>query len=1213
MPASVDPEAQTVVVVNDDPTQLKLLAGLLRKHVGHVLSCHSVEETLSRLVSPNPPDLIITDLHMPGIDGWRFCRLLRSPEYARFNTTPILVVSATFAGQDPTHITSELGANAFLPLPVDGQVFVSHVKALLEGGIPQASAGVLIVDDSPTVRGILKKAFSAHGYRVRTATTGSEGAALIRHESPEILILDYHLADMLGDSLLEFTRNLDPRPVAIMITTDTNPELAMDWMRKGASAYIRKPFDPEYVIEICEKTRREHCLLQVEERLEQRTQEVQERQTKYQFVFENSPEMISCTDDDGLFCDVNNEWLRGTGFSRNEVIGKDAYLFLTPESAREMREVGQPRLQKDGQLRNFPVQTVRRDGSIMDALVNSLVTTDPSGKKVNLMVMRDVTEKKIAEERYRNLVYGSPIPILVHSEGKVVFANQEAVRAFHGHTEKDLIGRSALDLVAPSSYTVAKDRIGQIYERESTVPLIEERLLRIDGRPFTAEVTATSVLHEGKPASQVVFRDITLRKQAEEALAIRLRYEEGLAACSHTLLAKTSGALDTALRHLLQASNACRVYIFENFEDPRDHLCCRQTHEVCAPGVSEQLNSPALQHVPYEEGLLRWQQELSNNRPIAGPVLTFPQSERAILRGQDILSLLVLPIWVRNVWWGIVGFDDTKEERHWNEEDVRLLRTAADMIAARVERDLSEQALLRSEARLRRVVDIVPHEICARNREGRYLLVNQALADHHAMTISQLTGKLHSELVADTDACRRTLDSDAAVLAAGRQVHEPEVQSITSDGTIRWLETYKSPFAMFDEDAVLICATDITARKQAEEERHRLEAQIQQARKFESLNIMAGSIAHNFNNLLMAVLGNLELVLAESSSSSSGRESIEDARDAAKRAAELSVLMLTYTGRRLVHREPVDLNQLLLGMKAALEEISGGKVPLNIRPGRDPLPCEGDPRQVRQVISNLVSNAVDAVETGGRPIDVLLGLQDCAPGSVQLPFLDEDLPGGQYVFIEVSDHGHGMDRDTLDRVFDPFFTTKFTGRGMGMATVLGIVRAHHGGLSIQSEVGRGTTVRVLLPHQPPIEQATATPAPSAAGASPGTAPFSGCLLLVDDEKMILDITGRLLKRLGFSVLEATDGREAVALFERHAHEIRCVLLDISMPHMNGEEVFSEIRRIRRDVPIIFSSGHPQEQFIQVFNDAEHLSFIQKPYEFAVLTETIRRALGPPDR
>jgi signal transduction histidine kinase/DNA-binding response OmpR family regulator len=285
----------TVVVVNDDRTQLNLLAGLLRKGDVEGSTFENAEAALAAMDPAHPPDLIITDLYMPGIDGWRFCRLLRSPEYAAFNEVPILVVSATFAGDHPERIAADVRADAFLPSPVDGRAFMTLTRALLAGKETRPLPRVLIVEDSRTLAGLLKKTYTAHGFRADTAFTVREAREAFASKPYDTAILDYHLPDGKGDTLLDPFHDKQPSCVCLMMTTDPTPELALSWMKQGAAAYLRKPFDPALLMELCARARRERALLRTEDLLEARTKELLKSNQRYRDLF-----IESCDREDQL-------------------------------------------------------------------------------------------------------------------------------------------------------------------------------------------------------------------------------------------------------------------------------------------------------------------------------------------------------------------------------------------------------------------------------------------------------------------------------------------------------------------------------------------------------------------------------------------------------------------------------------------------------------------------------------------------------------------------------------------------------------------------------------------------------------------------------------------------------------------------------------------------------------------------------------------------
>ena len=406
-------------------------------------------------------------------------------------------------------------------------------------------------------------------------------------------------------------------------------------------------------------------------------------------------------------------------------------------------------------------------------------------------------------------------------------------------------------------------------------------------------------------------------------------------------------------------------------------------------------------------------------------------------------------------------------------------------------------------------------------------------------------------------------------------------------------------------DLYLHYAFDITEKVRAEEERRKLEAQIQHAQKFESMGVLAGGVAHDFNNLLTSILGNASLARKELSPASPARESLEEIETASQRAAELCRQMLAYAGKGKFVIEPVGLNELVEEM-AHLLEVSISKKAVLKYDFTDNLPAvEADATQIRQVIMNLITNASEALGEESGTIKIATGIKKCTREFLRGIYLGKELPEGEYFCLEVADTGCGMDEETLAKMFDPFFTTKFTGRGLGLAAALGIVRGHKGAIRVSSKPGRGTTFKIFFPASDRL----AKPAEKEFAAVEQGWTGSGTILLVDDERGIRRLGKRILEDFGFAVLVAANGREAVRMFQEHKNEIVLVLLDLTMPKMSGDEAFQEIRQIKSDARVILSSGYMEEDAVVRFAGRGLAGFLQKPYNSQVLEKKIREILG----
>jgi two-component system, cell cycle sensor histidine kinase and response regulator CckA len=396
-------------------------------------------------------------------------------------------------------------------------------------------------------------------------------------------------------------------------------------------------------------------------------------------------------------------------------------------------------------------------------------------------------------------------------------------------------------------------------------------------------------------------------------------------------------------------------------------------------------------------------------------------------------------------------------------------------------------------------------------------------------------------------------------------------------------------------------ARDITAEKKNAE-------QMRQTQKLESLGVLAGGIAHDFNNLLTGILGNASLALDDLAPGSPAAASVAAVIEASERAAQLSRQMLAYSGRGHFVLELVDLSarirETLPLIKAAVPPAV--EIRLDLEPN---LPAiEADPAQMQQLIMNIIINAAEAVPEG-KPGRVTITSRSVQIDGRSLPPHQDvgmgELTPGPFVMFEVSDTGVGMDEDTKSRIFDPFFTTKFTGRGLGLAAVLGIVRGHRGSIRVSSALGKGTTFRILFPAVQGAASSQAQPREQAAADLHG----SGVVLVIDDEQIVRDMAKNAVERSGYSVLLAEDGARGLDIFRREKDCIRCVLLDLTMPVMSGEETLSRIQALDRDIPVILSSGFNEVQAMRRFQGKGLAGFLQKPYKPEELVQKIHSVMA----
>jgi len=571
--------------------------------------------------------------------------------------------------------------------------------------------------------------------------------------------------------------------------------------------------------------------------------------------------------------------------------------------------------------------------------------------------------------------------------------------------------------------------------------------------------------------------------------------------------------------------------------------------------------------------------------------------------GMSMAVILLFLYWNRRLGKEIRIRKRAEEEltvyRDGLEEQVR--ERTAELLKEIGERIKSEEQLKASEENYRCFTGLTSDYVykCARTGTAPFRVkwiggAVDAISGYSAYEIYELGCWL--PLVHPDD--REAVASDLFNLIPG-ELKQLEFRLVTKQGEIRWISEKSRCESGEEGDLILFgAATDITERKRAEEEQLKLEQQLLHAQKLESLGVLAGGIAHDFNNILMAIIGNADLALMRINKESPAVDNLHRIEQAAARAADLAKQMLAYSGKGTFMVENIDLNRLLEEMLHMLEVSISKKAVLRLNLHQHLPPVEADATQMRQIIMNLVINASEAIGDGSGVIAITTGCMDCDRSYLQDVWLDENLTDGLYVYLEIADSGCGMDKATMAKLFDPFFTTKFTGRGLGMAAVLGIVRGHKGAIKVYSEPRRGTTFKILIP-------ASGSPADLFDGnGHTDDWQGSGTVLLVDDEETVRGIGAEMLKELGFSTVTASDGREAIEIFNS-TPDIAFVILDLTMPHLDGEECFRELRRLKADVRVIMSSGYNEQEVTRKFAGKGLAGFIQKPYMLSTLKEAVR--------
>jgi two-component system cell cycle sensor histidine kinase/response regulator CckA len=567
----------------------------------------------------------------------------------------------------------------------------------------------------------------------------------------------------------------------------------------------------------------------------------------------------------------------------------------------------------------------------------------------------------------------------------------------------------------------------------------------------------------------------------------------------------------------------------------------------------------------------------------------------------------------------------------WLHDAVRPVQRGGRVVAWRgvmvdiTDRQLAEQAQRESEQRYRLLFSANPLPLLVLDLETlRFLEVNDAAAIKYGWSREEFLALTARDIRPLEDQARfdeslaETRAAPPGIRVSGLWRHR------TKSGALLDVEIVSHRIVFTGREADLVLVQDVTTQLRAERERAEFDRRLQDMQKLESLGVLAGGIAHDFNNLLTGILGQASLARLGLPPASPLAEPLGQIETAAHRAADLCRQMLAYSGRGRFDVRPLDLSQMVAETHSLLQLSISKRATLvcDLAPALPPV--RADATQLRQVIMNLTINASEAI--GDRPGTISLSTArvTLAAGDLADTPFAPDLPGGDYVRLEVRDDGCGMDAATRERIFDPFFTTKFTGRGVGLAAVLGIVRGHRGAIAVESTPGHGTTFRLFLPAMnEPVEAivrltgtasaalAAAVPEPAAAAAAsdPRAGRGRSTVLVVDDEEPVRSVAASLLRAFGYEVATATDGQAAVDHFAATPARYDVVLLDLTMPRMDGDEACRELRRMRPEVKVVLMSGFDEQDASARFAGLGLNGFLPKPFTADALLERVRTALG----
>jgi len=543
----------------------------------------------------------------------------------------------------------------------------------------------------------------------------------------------------------------------------------------------------------------------------------------------------------------------------------------------------------------------------------------------------------------------------------------------------------------------------------------------------------------------------------------------------------------------------------------------------------------------------------------------------------------------------------SEEQLHKNLTFIEnLVRMLADQGLQRKRQLEYQEELNESGKKLKIVFDNVEAGIIVVSRSGTITFANRQMAEMFGMSLTELIGTHYVDHLYESEK-HAGIKSMGQIVDGNVKSVELDRRYVRKDGSDFWGHLTGTRFDNTDgsmRDQIIVIS-DITERKQAEEVKKILEQQLQQAQKMESLGVLAGGIAHDFNNILSIIIGNSYLAKLNLEAAEGYISTIEQA---AERAAGLCRQMLSYAGKATCDIADVDIRALLDDLINMLKSTVTQNVAITYTNSTQIPFVKGDVNQLGQIVINLIINASEAIGSKQGEIHVELSNKDIRKGSQDTDHLGKVISAGQYVCLEVRDNGCGMEDETKQRIFEPFYTTKPTGRGLGMSAVLGIISAHNGALQLTSHLSQGTTFNIYLPahvNSCGVDQSKQQVFSSSAWQGSGT------ILLAEDMQEIRTMVKSMLCTLGFEVIEAANGKEALELYEKRAADIKMVLTDIGMPIMDGYELFRELKIINPKLPIMVSSGYGDAAVTSKIERSEIAGLVNKPYRIEQLQDVLR--------
>ena len=876
----------------------------------------------------------------------------------------------------------------------------------------------------------------------------------------------------------------------------------------------------------------------------------------YRTLFEGAQDAILIIDMEGdaigQIVSANSTAAKIHGYTLEEMVTLNMADLNTSESARRIPE--RMKVILAGEWLREEASHRRKDGSVFPVeIAASLLTIDDH--KYCLAIDRDITERKQAEEQlqeseetFRAIVEGAPDALFVQTGGLFAYVNNQALQLFGAESEEQLLGKPVMDRFHPRFHEIVGERIRLLNVDKKKAPALEQVYLRMDGSEIHVEVSAVPIRFINQDGALVFARDITERKQAESAL---IKSEERY---------KTVADFN---------------YDWEYWIDSDEKF-------VYVSPSCERITGYSAQQFMDEPSLI---EKIIHPDDLTAVLTHFDVARNVDYDQRHVLDFRIIrkdgeTRWIAHACQPVYNRDGLPLGRRASNRDI-------------TDRKLAEEALRESEQRYRAVVDNLHVGISVINRNMEIVAINPFFGAYYP-DVHPGTDQTCYSTYNDPPSSSPCSYCPCVLTFQDGEVHECETETPAGD-KIRNYRIVSCPVKDEQDEVQLVVelVEDVT-------ERRSLYAQLAQAQKMEAVGTLAGGVAHDFNNVLQVAMGYSEILIGDTEVPQHCRIDLQKINESARRGADLVQRLLTFSRKAEINLQPLDLNSRITDLQKMLERTLPKMVGIDLHLDGKLAKISADKTQIDQILMNLAVNARDAMPEGGKLIFETTNV------TLDEEYVRSHLEAkpGPHVLLTVTDTGSGMDKGTLEHIFEPFYTTKGVGEGtgLGLAMVHGIVKHHGGHIKCYSEPGKGTTFKLYFPaliSEEKEEETAERPIPKGG---------SETILLVDDEELIRDLGSRILTKAGYTLITASNGKEALEIYQKRRGEISLVLLDLMMPEMGGKQCLEGLLSLNPSVKVIVASGFSANGPTKDALSAGAKAFVNKPYDMRQVLEVVRQVL-----